>query len=70
MTDPTVRIAVLETEVKALTKQVEKLTAAVEGLTEIMNRGKGAFAASMCLAGTIGAGIMKLLSFLHFGSQP
>lgn len=71
MTDPDVEIAVLNTKVEALTKQVEKLTTAVEALTAIMNRGKGAFAASMCIAGSIGAAVMKLISNLHFGTgQP
>ena len=63
-----VEIAILQTEVKELTAKVDKLTESVEKLTEVMNRGKGAFAASLALAGIIGAGILQLLSYL-FGSH-
>lgn len=65
MNNPEVEIAVLQTKVEVLTAKVEKLTEAVEGLTAAMNRGKGAFAASMCVAGAIGAFIMKMLGYLH-----
>lgn len=67
MANQDVEIAVLQTKVEALTTQLEKLTASVDNLTAMMNRGKGAFAASMFLAGTIGAGVMKGLSYFHVG---
>jgi hypothetical protein len=64
MADAEVQIAILQTKVEALTTQVSELSAAVKELTAIMNRGKGAFAASLALAGAIGAGVMKLVMYL------
>lgn len=69
MTDqPEVQIAILQTKVEALTEQVSNLANKVEELTAVMNRGKGAFAASLALAGIIGAGVMKFITYvLTFG---
>lgn len=69
--DNNVRIAVLEEQIRGMREQ-QKLNAEsteklfntlfqkVDDLSAVMNRGKGAFAASMVLAGAIGAFLMKI----------
>ena len=64
MEDYGIQIAILQTQVANLTTQVADLTASVKELTAVMNRGKGAFAASLALAGAIGAAVMKGISYL------
>lgn len=59
-----VQIAILQTKVENLTDQVADLTQSVKDLTAVMNRGKGAFAASLALAGVIGAGIIQGVQYL------
>lgn len=70
MADAEVQIAILQTKVQALTNEVTELKTAVKDLTDVMNRGKGAFAASLALAGAIGAGVMKLVLYLFSLGQP
>lgn len=69
-----IQIAVLQRDVQHLTDQVADLTNSVKELTAIMNRGKGAFAVSLALAGAIGAVVMKAISYLltigNHGGQP
>lgn len=67
--DHGVQIAILQTKVETLTSQVADLADSVKELTAVMNRGKGAFAASLALAGMIGAGIMKVISYLLNAGQ-
>lgn len=65
-----VRIAVIEEQMLGLREQsrahnestqrrLETLEKKLDELTAIMNRGRGAYAASMALAATIGAVLMK-----------
>jgi hypothetical protein len=70
MADADVQIAILQTKVEALTNEVTELKTAVKDLTDVMNRGKGAFAASLALAGAIGAGVMKLVLYLFSLGHP
>ena len=67
--DHSVQIAVLQRDVQHLTSQVADLTASVRELTAVMNRGKGAFAASLALAGAVGAAVMKGITFLFSTGQ-
>lgn len=60
-------IAILQTEVKNLTGKVDKLTESVERLTEVMNRGRGAFAASLMLAGVIGGAVLSFIKYFFGG---
>lgn len=62
MDETVIKIAVMETEIKALNKQVEVLVDKIEKLTEVMNKGKGAFAFALFMSGTIGAGVATLIS--------
>lgn len=64
MDENTVRIAVIETELHALKEQQKILVAKIEALTEVMNKGKGAFAFALFSSGTLGAGIATLAG--HF----
>lgn len=69
-----IQIAILQTQVANLTAQVADLATSVKELTAVMNRGKGAFAASLALAGAVGAAVMKGTSYLltlgHHGGNP
>lgn len=67
--DHSIQIAVLQRDVQHLTSQVADLTASVRDLTAVMNRGKGAFAASLALAGAVGAAVMKGISILFSNGQ-
>lgn len=58
------RIAVLETEMSGLYDQVHALNGKVDELLTIMNKGKGAFAASMILATSIGALLMAGITWV------
>lgn len=62
------RIAVLETEMRGLREQhkaqSEETNRKLDLLFEALNRGKGAFTASIVLAGVIGGGVMKIISFI------
>lgn len=76
----TVKIAILETKIEGVREQqkahnestqkrFDELNTKLDELTAIMNRGKGAFAASMAMAGAVGAvlmaGISWVLSLIH-----
>ena len=72
-----IQIAILQTKVDAQGVQLQSygqqladVKTALDNLTAIMNRGKGAFTASLMLSGIIGAVIMKALSFLHLTGKP
>jgi hypothetical protein len=67
MSSQDVEIAILQTEVKELTKKVDELMGSVQKLTEVMNRGKGAFAASLLLSGVIGGAIIQILRYFFGG---
>jgi hypothetical protein len=67
MSSQDVEIAILQTEVKELTAKVEKLTEAVAKLTEVMNRGKGAFAASLLLSGVVGGAVLQGIHYFFGG---
>ncbi len=69
------RIVTLEVELRGLREQqkahaqslkdeIKDLRSDIRALTEIMNKGKGAFAFGLMLAGTIGAGAVKILSYI------
>lgn len=49
-----VKVAIMETQIKALTTDIDKMTRSIETLVEAMNRGKGAFGVAMTLAAGIG----------------
>jgi hypothetical protein len=76
---PEVRIAVVETKIEGLREQnkaqydslkseVYLIKDDIKSLIAVMNRGKGAYTASLLLAGTLGTGILAgvqwLLSFV------
>lgn len=60
---PAIQIAVLQTQVNSLSTDIAELKADVKNLTAIMNRGRGAFAASLALAGTIGAAVVETIGY-------
>lgn len=70
-----VKIAVLEEQIRGLREQQKihaeathksliNLTEKIDRLFEVMNRGKGAFAASVALAGVFGAAVTKTIAFI------
>lgn len=72
---PAVQIAVLKEQINGIRAQQaahaqetrERLTGletTLQELVAVMNRGKGAFAASLALSGVIGGAVVKALSFL------
>lgn len=64
-----IQIAILQTQVASLTSEITDLKTSVKELTAIMNRGKGAFAASLALAGIVGGSIVEGISWLfHSGN--
>ena len=74
-TDNSVRIAVVEEQIRGLREQaashntstinrLNHIESKVDDLMAIMNRGKGAFAVSVALAGTIGAAVMAAIQFI------
>lgn len=67
MDENTVKIAVLETQIKALEKTINDLVKKIDALTAIMNKGKGAFAFALFLSGTAGAGFVTFISHLFKG---
>lgn len=64
MEENAIKIAILETRLDALTKQQEKLVQKIEDLTEIMNKGKGAFAVAMFLSGTGGGVLVTIFTYI------
>lgn len=73
-TDNAIKIAVVEEQIKGLREQqtahnlstqnrFDSLSKKLDDLTAIMNRGRGAYAASMIFAGAIGAALLALLSW-------
>lgn len=62
--DLKVEIAVLQTQMDEISRRVERMSVNVEKLTMVMNRGWGAFSASLILAGAIGAFIMKGIDWI------
>lgn len=71
-----IKIAVLETQfsglreqhkahAEAMEKQFSALSEKIDELTAIMNQGKGAYAASMLLAGVIGGAIMAAIEWFR-----
>lgn len=64
MEDANIKIAVMEKQVEPLIKQQEILAKKIEKLTEVMKKGKGAFASALFISGTVGAGITTIVS--HF----
>ena len=70
-----VRIAVLEAELRGLREQqrehaketkdaIATLTRKVDALTEIMNKGKGAFSFAMLVAAVIGSFLTAAINYL------
>lgn len=70
-TENAIKIAVVQEQISGLREQqkahaeatkeqLASLGIKIDELTAIMNRGKGAFAASMALAGALGAAIVSL----------
>src|SRR5690606_15348352 len=68
----TIRIAVVEEQIRGIREQqrshnavaqrrFDEIDRKLDELTEVMNRGRGAYAASLLLAGAIGAAVLKLL---------
>jgi hypothetical protein len=45
-------------------KRLDSIETKVDALTATMNRGRGAFAASLAISGTIGAGALALIQYL------
>jgi hypothetical protein len=73
--DNAVKIAVLETKIEGLREQsvahyktnqerFDRVDMKIDELVAVMNRGKGAYTASMIIAGAIGAFALKLLGAL------
>lgn len=71
MQEHAIRIAVLEEQIRGIREQqkshnretqsrFDELDDKVDQLIAVMNRGKGAYAASLALAGMIGAVMLKL----------
>lgn len=74
-TENAIAIAVLQEQVGGLREQqkahnestqnrFDKLEEKIDELTAVMNRGKGAYAASLAAAGIIGAGFLKGIDLL------
>lgn len=74
----TIKIAVLETEMKGLREQqkshaeetkvaIANVAKDVKDVMAIMNRGKGAYTASLVIAGGIGAFMLKLFGMIGIG---
>ena len=72
--DNAVKIAVLEEQIKGVREQqrahndstqkrFDELNVKLDELTAIMNRGKGAYTASLVLAGAIGATILAVIGY-------
>ncbi len=70
-----VRIAVLEAELRGLREQqrehaketkesIALLTRKIEELTEIMNKGRGAFSFAMLVAAVVGSFITAIINYL------
>lgn len=70
-----VKIAVIEEQIKGVREQntaqaiaanlrFDSMEKKIDDLTNIMNRGKGAYAASVAFAASIGAVVMLVLSWL------
>jgi len=75
MQEHAIRIAVLEEQIRGMREQqkshnfatqerFDELDEKVDQLIAVMNRGKGAYAASLALAGIIGAVMVRLLSLM------
>ncbi|NDF11897.1 MAG: hypothetical protein EB060_03655 [Proteobacteria bacterium] len=70
-----VKVAVLEEQMRGLREQqrmhaestrksLSDLAEKVDKLFEVMNRGRGAFAVSVALAGVIGAAMIKIIAYI------
>lgn len=75
MTNQETRLAVVEEQIKGLREQQKahaaetkqmftNLSCELKELTEIMNKGRGAFAAALLISGSLGAMVVKLLTFV------
>ncbi len=75
-----IKIAVIEEQVVGLRtqqrmqyestqKRFDHMDMKIDELTAVMNRGRGAYAASLMFAGTLGAALLKMVSLLigYFG---
>ena len=71
-----VKIAVLDEQIKGLREQasahnsstisrLNHIEEKLDDLTAIMNRGKGAYAASLAIAGSIGAAVITALGYIY-----
>ena len=70
-TSNALKIAVIEEQIKNINKNLEhisdnfdRMSTKLDELTAAMNRGKGAYAASLAIAGAIGAGAMSLITMV------
>lgn len=70
-----VRIAVVEEQIRGLREQAkvhadqtqirfDRLEGKVDTLVGVMNRGRGAYAASLAIAGIIGAAVLKAIDWV------
>jgi hypothetical protein len=59
-----VAIAVLQSESRIRSMQMDRIEKKVDELNEVMNRGKGAYAASLAIAGVIGGCIVTIIKFV------
>jgi methyl-accepting chemotaxis protein len=75
MNNPQTRLAVVEEQIKGLREQQKahatetkymfaNLSAEIKELTEIMNKGRGAFTFALMLSGSMGAMATHLVTFL------
>ncbi len=75
MSNQETRLAVVEEQIKGLREQqkahaietrhmIAGLTEDIKELTEIMNKGRGAFAFALLVSGSLGAMAVKLLAFI------
>lgn len=74
-TDNAVKIAVVQEQIHGLREQArqhaattkeqfDKLDSKVDELLAVMNRGRGAYAASLAIAGTIGAAALSAINYV------
>jgi hypothetical protein len=76
MTNEDVKIAILETklgqvayDIERLEKRIVGLVDKIDELTTVMNKGKGAYAFALIVAGSIGACISAILAKFGLATQ-
>ena len=63
------RLAVLETKVQGQAEEIARLTAAVKELTDVLNKGKGAWWGVTIGLGTVVAGVTTIVNH-YFSVRP